>query len=130
MNRSRISFQIFFFQAEDGIRDKLVTGVQTCALPILALGVGAYSVGIFHLFTHAFFKALLFLGAGSVIHAIADEQDMRRMGGLRTHIPVTYWMMVIGTLALTGFPFTAGFFSKDAIVEAAYAGGTLVAGYG
>ena len=70
---------------------------------------------IFHLFTHAFFKALLFLGAGSVIHAVSDEQDMRRMGGLRTHIPITYWMMIIGTLALTGFgiPFigvgTAGF---------------------
>ena len=88
----------------------------------VALGVGAYSAGIFHLFTHAFFKALLFLGAGSVIHAMSDEQDMRKMGGLATHIPLTYWMMVIGTLALTGFPFTAGFFSKDAIIEAAFAG--------
>ena len=68
----------------------------------VALGVGAYGAGIFHLFTHAFFKALLFLGAGSVIHAVSDEQDMRRMGGLRKHIPITYWMMVIGTLALTG----------------------------
>ena len=85
---------------------------------------------MFHLFTHAFFKALLFLGAGSVIHAVSDEQDMRKMGGLRTHIPITYWMMVIGTLALTGFPLTAGYFSKDAIIEAAYAGGTSVAGYG
>jgi NADH-quinone oxidoreductase subunit L len=84
---------------------------------------------MFHLFTHAFFKALLFLGAGSVIHAVSDEQDMRNMGGLRRHIPVTYWMMVIGTLALTGFPFTAGYFSKDAIIEAAYAGGSSVAGY-
>jgi NADH-quinone oxidoreductase subunit L len=95
----------------------------------VGLGVGAFSTGMFHLFTHAFFKALLFLGAGSVIHAVSDEQDMRNMGGLRRHIPVTYWMMVIGTLALTGFPFTAGYFSKDAIIEAAYAGGTSVAGY-
>ena len=87
----------------------------------VALGVGAYSVGIFHLFTHAFFKALLFLGSGSVIHAMSDEQDMRNMGGLKRLIPVTYWMMVIGTLALTGFPLTAGFFSKDAVIEAAYA---------
>ncbi|MEX0853113.1 MAG: proton-conducting transporter membrane subunit, partial [Bauldia sp.] len=82
-----------------------------------------------HLFTHAFFKALLFLGAGSVIHALADEQDMRKMGGLRTHIPLTYWVMVIGTLALTGFPLTAGYFSKDAIVEAAYAGANPLSAY-
>jgi NADH-quinone oxidoreductase subunit L len=79
--------------------------------------------GIFHLFTHAFFKALLFLGAGSVIHAMSDEQDMRKMGGLRKKIPMTYWMMIIGTLALTGVGIpgtligTAGFFSKDAIIE-------------
>ena len=90
------------------------------------MGVGAYSVGMFHLFTHAFFKALLFLGSGSVIHAMHHEQDMRKMGGLRKEIPVTYWMMMIGTLALTGvgIPGTpigfAGFFSKDAIIEAAY----------
>jgi len=94
----------------------------------VALGVGAYGAGIFHLFTHAFFKALLFLGAGSVIHAVSDEQDMRRMGGLRTHIPATYWMMIIGTLALTGFgiPFsgigTAGFISKDVIIESSFVG--------
>ncbi|HWG04851.1 MAG TPA: proton-conducting transporter membrane subunit, partial [Beijerinckiaceae bacterium] len=74
-----------------------------------------------HLFTHAFFKALLFLGSGSVITAMHHEQDMRRMGGLRRAIPFTFWMMVIGTLALTGFPFTAGYYSKDAIIEAAYA---------
>ena len=86
------------------------------------MGVGAYSIGMFHLFTHAFFKALLFLGSGSVITAMHHEQDMRKMGGLRTKIPFTYWMMVIGTLALTGFPLTAGYFSKDAIIEAAYAG--------
>ena len=76
---------------------------------------------MFHLFTHAFFKALLFLGAGSVIHAMHHEQDMRNMGGLRRYIPFTAAMMAIGTLALTGFPLTAGYFSKDAIIEAAYA---------
>ncbi len=97
----------------------------------VALGAGAYSAGIFHLFTHAFFKALLFLGAGAVIHAMHHEQDMRKMGGIAKTIPKTYWMMLIGTLALTGvgIPGTsfgfAGFFSKDSIIEAAYAvGGT------
>jgi NADH-quinone oxidoreductase subunit L len=87
----------------------------------VALGIGGYSLAIFHLFTHAFFKALLFLGAGSVIHAMHHEQDMRNMGGLRKDIPFTFAMMTIGTLALTGFPFTAGYFSKDAIIEASYA---------
>jgi NADH-quinone oxidoreductase subunit L len=77
---------------------------------------------MFHLFTHAFFKALLFLGSGSVIHAMHHEQDMRRMGGLRDKLPVTYICMLIGTLALTGFPLTAGYYSKDAIIEAAAAG--------
>jgi NADH-quinone oxidoreductase subunit L len=92
----------------------------------VALGAGVYSAGIFHLFTHAFFKALLFLGAGSVIHAMHHEQDVRKMGGLRHKIPITYWMMLIGTFALTGLgiPGTplgfAGFFSKDSIIEAAY----------
>jgi NADH-quinone oxidoreductase subunit L len=76
---------------------------------------------MFHLFTHAFFKALLFLGAGSVIHAMQDEQDMRKMGGLRELVPTSWIMMMVGTLALTGFPLTAGFFSKDAVIEAAYA---------
>jgi NADH-quinone oxidoreductase subunit L len=94
-----------------------------------AAGVGAYQAAMFHLFTHAFFKALLFLGAGSVIHALSDEQDMRRMGGVRSKIPVTYWMMVIGTLALTGFPFLAGFWSKDAIIESAFAAHTGVGNY-
>jgi NADH-quinone oxidoreductase subunit L len=94
-----------------------------------ALGVGAYSVAIFHLFTHAFFKALLFLGAGSVIHAVGDEQDMRRMGGLRRHLPVTYGLMIVGTLALTGFPMTAGFFSKDAVIEATYVSHNAAAGF-
>ncbi|MEN3791866.1 NADH-quinone oxidoreductase subunit L [Fulvimarina sp. MAC3] len=111
---------------------KRVIAYSTCSqlgYMFVALGMGAYSVAIFHLFTHAFFKALLFLCAGSVIHAVSDEQDMRRMGGLRKRIPVTYWMMVIGTLAITGFPFTAGYYSKDAIIEAAYAGHNAFAGY-
>jgi NADH-quinone oxidoreductase subunit L len=77
---------------------------------------------MFHLFTHAFFKALLFLGSGSVIMAMHHEQDIRNMGGLKNKIPFTYWCMVIGTLALTGFPLTAGYFSKDAIIEAAFSG--------
>lgn len=110
---------------------KRVIAYSTCSqlgYMFVALGVGAYSIGIFHLFTHAFFKALLFLGAGSVIHAVSDEQDMRKMGGLAKHIPITYWMMMIGTLALTGLGIPglgigfAGFFSKDAIIEAAYVG--------
>jgi NADH-quinone oxidoreductase subunit L len=103
---------------------KRVIAYSTCSqlgYMFVALGVGAYGVAVFHLFTHAFFKALLFLGSGSVIHAMHHEQDMRKMGGLRRLIPTTYWMMVIGTLALTGFPFTAGYYSKDAVIEAAYA---------
>ena len=103
---------------------KRVIAYSTCSqlgYMFVGLGVGAYGAGIFHLFTHAFFKALLFLGAGSVIHAMHHEQDMRHMGGLRRYIPFTTAMMAIGTLALTGFPFTAGYFSKDAIIEAAYA---------
>jgi NADH-quinone oxidoreductase subunit L len=86
----------------------------------LAAGVGAYAVAIFHLMTHAFFKALLFLGSGSVIHAMGGEQDMRRMGGLRRHLPVTYWTFVIGTAAIAGVPGLAGFFSKDQILAAAW----------
>jgi len=125
-----------FFAATVGLVQndiKRVVAYSTCSqlgYMFVALGVGAFPVAIFHLFTHAFFKALLFLGSGSVIHAVSDEQDMRKMGGLRTHIPLTYWMMVIGTLALTGFPLTAGYFSKDAIIEAAYAGTNSMAGYG
>jgi NADH-quinone oxidoreductase subunit L len=86
-----------------------------------ALGVSAYSAAMFHLFTHAFFKALLFLGAGSVIHAMSDEQDMRKMGGIWKMIPFTYGLMWIGSLALAGVPFFAGFYSKDMILEAAFA---------
>ena len=116
-----------FFAATVGLVQndiKRVIAYSTCSqlgYMFVALGVGGYSLGIFHLFTHAFFKALLFLGAGSVIHAMHHEQDMRHMGGLRKDIPFTFWMMTIGTLALTGFPLTAGYYSKDAIIEAAYA---------
>src|SRR5438445_450676 len=87
---------------------------------VLACGVAAYAAGIFHLMTHAFFKALLFLGAGSVIHAVGGEQDMRRMGGLRKQIPVTFWVITIATFAIAGFPPLAGFFSKDEILGAAF----------
>jgi NADH-quinone oxidoreductase subunit L len=96
----------------------------------LACGVGAFSAGMFHVTTHAFFKALLFLGSGSVIVAMHHEQDIRKMGGLKDKIPFTYAMMVIGTLALTGFPLTAGYFSKDAIIEAAFVGANPMAIYG
>src|SRR5882762_2422055 len=88
-----------------------------------AAGVGASGASMFHLFTHAFFKALLFLGAGSVINAMHHEQDMRFYGGLRKQIPLTFYAMTVGTLALTGFWWTAGYYSKDAILEAAYAAG-------
>ncbi len=124
-----------FFAATVGLVQndiKRVIAYSTCSqlgYMFAALGVGAYGAGIFHLFTHAFFKALLFLGAGSVIHAMHHEQDMRHMGGLAKKIPITFAMMTIGTLALTGvgiphyFGF-AGFHSKDAIIEAAYAAHT------
>ncbi|MGX5802495.1 NADH-quinone oxidoreductase subunit L [Bradyrhizobium sp. Arg314] len=129
-----------FFAATVGLVQndiKRVIAYSTCSqlgYMFVALGVGAYGAAIFHLFTHAFFKALLFLGSGSVIHAVSDEQDMRKMGGLRTLIPKTYWMMVIGTLALTGVGIpatvigTAGFFSKDAIIETSFASHNAVAG--
>jgi NADH-quinone oxidoreductase subunit L len=103
---------------------KRIIAYSTCSqlgYMFVAMGTGAYSIGMFHLFTHAFFKALLFLGSGSVIIAMHHEQDIRHMGGLKDRLPFTYWTMVVGTLALTGFPLTAGYFSKDAIIEAAYA---------
>ena len=103
---------------------KRIIAYSTCSqlgYMFVAMGTGAYSIGMFHLFTHAFFKALLFLGSGSVIIAMHHEQDIRHMGGLKDRLPITYWTMVVGTLALTGFPLTAGYFSKDAIIEAAYA---------
>jgi NADH-quinone oxidoreductase subunit L len=102
---------------------KKIIAYSTCSqlgYMFFAAGIGAYHVAIFHLFTHAFFKALLFLGAGSVIHAFKDEQDIRRMGGVWKKIPYTWCLMLIGTLALTGFPFLSGFYSKDAIIEFAY----------
>jgi NADH-quinone oxidoreductase subunit L len=86
----------------------------------IAVGVGAFGAAIFHLFTHGFFKACLFLGSGSVIHALGGEQDMRKMGGLRRHMPATYWTYLIATLAIAGIPFTAGFFSKDLILWQAF----------
>jgi len=124
-----------FFAATVGLVQndiKRVVAYSTCSqlgYMFVGMGVGAYSVGMFHLFTHAAFKALLFLGSGSVILAMHHEQDMRKMGGLRRKIPFTYWMMVIGTLALTGFPFTAGYYSKDAIIEAAAAAQGSMAEY-
>ncbi len=111
---------------------KRVIAYSTCSqlgYMFFAAGVGAYQVAMFHLFTHAFFKALLFLGAGSVIHAMSDEQDMRRMGGIWTKIPVTYAVMWIGSLALAGIPFFAGYYSKDAILEAAFAADSAVGFY-
>jgi len=112
---------------------KRIVAYSTCSqlgYMFVAMGSGAYSIGMFHLFTHAFFKALLFLGCGSVILAMHHEQDIRHMGGLWRKIPFTYGVMVIGTLALTGFPFTAGYFSKDAIIEADDVVKGIVASYG
>lgn len=103
---------------------KRVIAYSTCSqlgYMFFACGVSAYSAGVFHLMTHAFFKALLFLGAGSVIHAMSGEQDMRKMGGIWRVIPYTYVLMWIGSLALAGIPYFAGYFSKDMILEAAYA---------
>ena len=111
---------------------KRIIAYSTCSqlgYMFFAAGMGAYNVAIFHLFTHAFFKALLFLGAGSVIHAFHDEQNIEKMGGVWKKIPLTYALMLIGTLALTGFPFLAGFYSKDAIIESAYFSKSLFAGY-
>ncbi len=112
---------------------KRIVAYSTCSqlgYMFVAMGAGAYSVGMFHLFTHAFFKALLFLGSGSVIVAMHHEQDIRAMGGLKDKIPFTYITMVIGTLALTGFPLTAGYFSKDAIIESAFVAHNPFALYG
>ena len=106
---------------------KKIIAYSTCSqlgYMFFAAGVGAYNVAMFHLFTHAFFKALLFLGSGSVIHAFKDEQDINKMGGVWRKLPYTYALMIIGTLALTGFPFLSGFYSKDAIIEFAYLKGS------
>jgi NADH-quinone oxidoreductase subunit L len=125
-----------FFAATVGLVQndiKRIVAYSTCSqlgYMFVAMGAGAYSVGMFHLFTHAFFKALLFLGSGSVIYAMHHEQDIRNMGGLWRKIPYTFAMMCIGTLALTGFPFFAGYFSKDAIIESAFASHNPLAFYG
>ena len=111
---------------------KKIIAYSTCSqlgYMFFAAGVGAYHVAIFHLFTHAFFKALLFLGAGCVIHSFKDEQDLRFMGGVWKKIPFTYGLMIIGTLALTGFPFFSGYYSKDAIIEFAYLRGNNIGYY-
>jgi len=124
-----------FFAATVGLVQtdiKRVVAYSTCSqlgYMFAAEGVGAYNAGIFHLFTHASFKALLFLGAGAVSHALHHEQDLRRMGALRKVLPFTWAMMLVGTLSLTGFPLTAGFVSKDAIIEATYAAHSQVGTY-
>ena len=111
---------------------KKIVAYSTCSqlgYMFFAAGIGAYHVAMFHLFTHAFFKALLFLGAGSIIHAFKDEQDIRYMGGVRKKLPYTYMFMLLGTLALTGFPFLSGFYSKDAIIEFAYLRNSTLGNY-
>jgi len=124
-----------FFAATIGLVQndiKRIVAYSTCSqlgYMFVAMGAGAYSVGMFHLFTHAFFKALLFLGSGSVIYAMHHEQDIRNMGGLWKKIPYTFGVMTIGTLALTGFPLFAGYFSKDAIIESAYASHNPLSAY-
>jgi NADH-ubiquinone oxidoreductase chain 5 len=116
-----------FFAGTTGLLQndlKRVIAYSTCSqlgYMVFACGLSSYSVGVFHLANHAFFKALLFLSAGSVIHGLSDEQDMRRMGGLLRLLPFTYIMMLIGSMALIGFPFLTGFYSKDVILEVAYA---------
>ncbi len=111
---------------------KKIIAYSTCSqlgYMFFAAGVGAYSVAMFHLFTHAFFKALLFLGSGAVIHSFKNEQDINKMGGVWKKLPYTYTLMIIGTLALTGFPFLSGFYSKDAIIEFAYLRGNNLGFY-
>ena len=111
---------------------KKIVAYSTCSqlgYMFFAAGVGAYHVAIFHLFTHAFFKALLFLGSGCVIHSFHEEQDIRLMGGVWKKIPYTYALMIIGTLAITGFPFLSGFYSKDAIFEFTFLKGTSMGYY-
>ncbi len=108
---------------------KKIIAYSTCSqlgYMFFAAGVGAYHVAIFHLFTHAFFKALLFLGSGCVIHSFNEEQDIRSMGGVWKKIPYTYALMIVGTLALTGFPFLSGYYSKEAIIEFAYLKGSTI----
>ena len=111
---------------------KKIIASSTCSqlgYMFFAAGIGAYNVAIFHLFTHAFFKALLFLGAGSVIHSLNNEQDIRKMGGIWRKLPYSWGLMIVGTLALTGFPFFSGFYSKEAIIEFAYLKGNTLGYY-
>ena len=111
---------------------KKIIAYSTCSqlgYMFFAAGIGAYNVAIFHLFTHAFFKALLFLGAGSVIHSLNNEQDIRKMGGIWRKLPYSWGLMIVGTLALSGFPFFSGFYSKDAIIEFAYLKGNTLGYY-
>ncbi|MFZ4477708.1 MAG: NADH-quinone oxidoreductase subunit L, partial [Saprospiraceae bacterium] len=121
-----------FFAATTGLFQndmKRVIAYSTCSqlgYMIFACGLSSYDVGLFHLSNHAFFKALLFLGAGSVIHALSDEQDMRRMGGMKALLPFSYSITLIGSLALIGFPFLAGFYSKDVILEVSFAKYTMI----
>ena len=124
-----------FFAATIGLVQndiKRVIAYSTCSqlgYMFFAAGLGAYGAAMFHLFTHAFFKALLFLGAGSVIHSVHEEQDIRKMGGIYIFTPLTHAMMVVGTISLMGFPFTSGFYSKDAIIEAAYLSDAMFSNY-
>ena len=124
-----------FFAATVGLVQndiKRVIAYSTCSqlgYMFVAAGLGAYGAAMFHLFTHAFFKALLFLGAGSVIHAVHEEQDIRKMGGISNFVPITQLMMIIGTISLMGFPFTSGYYSKDAIIETAYLSNSNFADY-
>jgi NADH-ubiquinone oxidoreductase chain 5 len=120
-----------FFAATVGLVQndlKRVIAYSTCSqlgYMVFACGLSNYDVSLFHLINHGFFKALLFLSAGAVIHAMADEQDMRRLGALINSVPFTYTMILIGSLSLMGFPFLTGFYSKDAIIELAYANYTF-----
>ena len=120
-----------FFAATTGLFQndlKRVIAYSTCSqlgYMIFACGLSSYEVGLFHLSNHAFFKALLFLGAGSIIHALSDEQDLRKMGGLKNILPFSYAIMLVGSLALIGFPFLAGFYSKDVILELSIAKYTI-----
>jgi len=124
-----------FFAASIGLVQndiKRIIAYSTCSqlgYMIFTCGLSNYNVGIFHLINHAFFKALLFLGAGSIIHAVSDEQDLRKMGGLKTSLPFTYSAIIIGSLALSGFPFLTGFYSKDVILETAYSKFSLLSHY-
>jgi NADH-ubiquinone oxidoreductase chain 5 len=124
-----------FFAASVGLVQndiKRIIAYSTCSqlgYMVFTCGLSNYNVGIFHLINHAFFKALLFLGAGSIIHAISDEQDLRKMGGLKNILPFTYSAIIIGSLALSGFPFLTGFYSKDVILETAYSNFSLLGHY-